>query len=153
MTAKMLTVSLEEWDEKRERVRALERELAELRQKLEDARLSASDDHRNLHEAFLSSFAVTQFAVATMSPLTVRGWPYAELMKIADLLGELPGVTHLSDLAQTLRHFAQEAKRWEDARAEGREQELLAEENERGISPGALESLWGQGPIEPPAPE
>lgn len=85
---------------------------------------------RQYQRAFLDAMQVVRFAIGSLDPLTVRGWPYKELFSIVDHLRSLPGID--GDQAETagdLKLFAQNCERWEKARDDGREQAMLTEEN------------------------
>jgi hypothetical protein len=103
-------------------------------------------DARRLAEALQHALKVVCFAVANLHPLTVRGWPYEALRALGQLAPHLPGVD------ESFRQVAfgdwtiltREMEKWEKARAEGREQELLAEENS-ARAPGADHPAFGGG--------
>lgn len=129
-----ITISLEDFEAQKKKREALEKELAEAKAELEMARLGdGADDRARLAAALGEALVIVQFAIAHLHPLTVRGWPYEALQRLGSRLDrDCPGVP------ETFREcakadwglFAAEAERWERARAEGREQELLAEEND-----------------------
>lgn len=107
-----------------------------------------------LGEALEAAIVIVGFAVGNLHPLTVRGWPWHRLDHLAQMVisGRLPAEVIERGLAMTWETFAREARKWEEARAEGREQQLLAEENaSRAATP---ESLAAMGiPIVPGIPE
>jgi hypothetical protein len=123
---------------------------------------------KGLGEALDAAITIVGFAVGNLHPLTVRGWPWHKLDRLAQmgLGGELAAGVLESGVAMTWDSFAREARKWEEARAQGREQALLAEENATraptadslaayGIPvvpgvPQAGESLLKTAPIPPP---
>ena len=102
-----------------------------------------------LAKALGVTMEIVQFAVGNLHPLTVRGWPYSALYRLAFAIREgLPSCSYSTDLAHTFERFGEECRKWEEARAEGREKELLAEENAAyAPSPALLARL---GLIPPP---
>lgn len=63
---------------------------------------------------------VVQFAVASLPPESVRGWPYQALEKFAACLASIPGGDqHLIELGRDLAIFAREIEPFEKARARG----------------------------------
>lgn len=112
-------------------IREAHSRIAELEQQVVDAKLG---DHSSLAneylEAFQEAMPIVRFAVGNLHPLTARGWPFQNLFNVADKLRDLPGISSTEkETAGDLRNFAEDAKRWEKARDEGREQELFQQEN------------------------
>ncbi len=120
-----------EWQQLQDAKQKLEGDLAAAMKLLDDARLDkGTGDARNLAEAVNVLLPVVQFAIAHLEPRMFRGWPHEELRAFAELLPDLPGLpTDLRQTANDWKLFCDEAKRWEDARAEGKQHEMLAEEN------------------------
>lgn len=105
--------------------------IAEMAKEVEEARLG---DHagvtRQYQKAFSDAMQVVRFAVGNLEPLTVRGWPYKNLFAIVEHLRALPGLDFdYEETSGDLKLFAEECKRWEIARDEGREQEMFQTEN------------------------
>lgn len=97
-----------------------------------------------LGEALESAITIVGFAVGNLHPLTVRGWPWHRLDHLAQMVlgGRMPTEVIEHGLAMTWETFAREARKWEEARAEGREQQLLAEENaSRAATPESLAAM------------
>lgn len=126
-----VTIEYQDLQKLQDRANRLERELADAQKTLEEARLgSDDDDRRDLSSALKDATTIVTFAVGNLDPLSVRGWPYKELRRLAGKLESLPGVDpFLRESATDLKIFADEAAEWEKARAEGREQEKLASKN------------------------
>lgn len=104
--------------------------ILEMEKEVEEAKLG---DHggvaRQYQEAFSDAMQVVRFAVGNLEPLTVRGWPYKNLFEIVGHLRALPGLDFDSEeTSGDLKLFAEECKRWEIARDEGREQEMFQAE-------------------------
>lgn len=148
------------------RIAELEQLVVEKDEEIRRAQLTDLPEHERenqtegrlalLYNTLRSALCVIQFSVANLHPLTVRGWPHEDLADLAERLsGFLPGKSdrHFPpELASTLAEFARLAKKWEDARARGEEQELLAEENAgRAVTPETLE-MYGIA-MPPPVPE
>lgn len=107
-------------------------------------------DGPNMAAALNHALTVITFAIGNLDPLTVRGWPAADLLALAELLPKLPGLDPLLvELWCDWRIFARRAAEWEAARALGIEREKLADENSAKI-PG---SRYGEMPGEPILPE
>lgn len=127
-----VTIGIEDYQKLKSRGDALEREVGDLRAALDEARLGGNDsDARRLGEALNLALPVVQFAIANLHPLTVRGWPYKELRALSKVLPDCPGVDRsIRDCCRgDWKILTDEMEKWETARAEGREKELLAEEN------------------------
>jgi len=112
----------------------LTREVAALKQQLALAELSGVDGAgerlKRLFEAFSQAMEVVRFAIGNLHPLTVRGWPYEALQALSVTLPTIPSAERFpQELAVTFAYFAGLCEKWETARAEGREKEMLAEEN------------------------
>jgi hypothetical protein len=140
-----ITIGIDDYNVLKSRITALEGELGQAHTALEEARLGSPDsDIRQLAAAFGYALEVVQFAVANLHPLTVRGWPYLALRALARLSPDLPGVdTSFRQVARgDWEILTREMEKWEKARAEGREQELLAEEN-AARAPGADHPIYG----------
>ncbi len=132
-----VTIKLSDLNSLRSKIDELELELSDARKHVDQARLGGDDSHtRRLATAVNHAITIVSFAVATMDPLTVRGWPYEDLHGLGDILPDLAGVSDArKEIASGFRLFAKRAKEWELARDEGTEQEKLAEENAaRGAS-------------------
>lgn len=127
-----ITISIEDYQKLKNRAAELELELGKTRAELDQARLGPTDsDTRKLSEAFNHALEIVRFAVGNLHPLTVRGWPYLHLRALGEVSPDLPGVDpSFRDVARgDWRILTKEMEKWEKARAEGREKELLAEEN------------------------
>jgi hypothetical protein len=115
-----LTISLKDLNElrgaterERQRVRELERQLAEARV------ADPNGTIRDLCGIVRSAKTVVQFAVNYMHPATVRGWPYQALSALADGMTRLPDADAQDQtLAMIWRNFAQEAAGYEEYRRE-----------------------------------
>jgi hypothetical protein len=135
-----IKMPLSEYDAMRRKVEKLESELRDAHSQYAEARLGDADSEvRRYRDAFEAAMRVARFGIGNLNPLTVRGWPYQALFTLAEHLDKLPGLSAFErEGAGEIRLFANECKRWEDARAQGREQELLAGENA------------ARGPVTPP---
>jgi hypothetical protein len=142
----IVQIKLGDLEELRQARETAERRCADLEKKLAETQLSDSQSRlRTLFEAFRYAMPVVQFAVANLFPLTVRGWPWHDLRRLARMLPGIPGASNFpAELAVTLDSFSHVAEKWEVARAEGREKELLAEENSaRAAAPELVTRLLG----------
>jgi len=128
-----VTLTLGQLQELQTKIVALEKEIADARRTIDSGRLGDPESSaRALSTTLTDSLAVVRFAVANLDPLTVRGWPYDELRRVGAAIATLPGVSDfVRELSNTLVEFANRAEGWEQARAEGKEQERLASENSR----------------------
>jgi hypothetical protein len=123
-------MDITEWQELRNTIDALERDVAALRKRLAEARIGACGDNRRLFEALNHTIEIVRFAIANLEPRTVRGWPHESLSAFAALLPDLPGIDRsLAESAGDLTLFARGAREWEEARASGTEHAKLAAEN------------------------
>jgi hypothetical protein len=140
-----ITIGIDDYNGLRSKIEALSLELGQTKVSLDQARLGdGAADARRLAEALGHALKVIQFAIANLHPLTVRGWPYEDLRALGNLAPDLPGVDEsFRQVAKTdWGLLTKEMEKWERARAEGREQELLAEEN-ASRAPGADHPMWG----------
>jgi hypothetical protein len=131
MNAKV-EISLADLDNLRNARAAAENKARELAEALDAARVlnaGAGGDGALLVQALTCALEVVRFAIGNLDPLTVRGWPCAHLLALAELLPKVPGVPpHVVELWCDWRIFARRAAEWEDARAKGIEKDKLHEE-------------------------
>lgn len=130
MNKATVTLRLEDVDNMRKQIAALEAELSDAQKHVEAARMGEPGSDVNLLVlAVQSALPVVQFAVGHLDPLTVRGWPYEQLHAFAKLLPALPGIDPaVAECWADLARFADHAKSWERTRERGDEQERLAAE-------------------------
>ena len=129
-----VTIDLEEYQAIRDKGIALEREVASLRESADVSRLGDEQAVLALHEAFLASTEIVTFAIANLDPLAFRGWPHVALRAYAEALAIIPALPQgLREISADLVMFSETARKWEDARARGVEQQLLAEEDRREV--------------------
>lgn len=103
-----------------------------------DARRDYPLDGTRMVRALYLSLRLNCFGIGNLDPLTVRGWPWAELLELAELMPQLPGLPpEIVELWLDWRIFARRTAEWEAARANGTEKEKLAEENS-AKTPGAF---------------
>lgn len=126
-----VTISVDEYNAMRDRIKELEGEREKLIRDAEDARLGPTDDiARKMHQLFGQAFLIVKFAVANLPVLAVRGWPYAALREIAKALPTLPMIDETDrEISTDLQLFAREAETWEGHRALGIEKQVLQQEN------------------------
>lgn len=126
-----VTVSLSDLQTMQNRIAELELEVADARKRVDEARLGdEGSDVQRLVAAFNHALPILQFAIANLHPLTVRGWPADDLLKLAALLPDLPGIDEsIRETATDLKMHARDCASWEKSRAEGTEQQRLADEN------------------------
>lgn len=132
-----VNIALSEITALQDQCRAAELALAKAEAEVERLRILKGEDATTLVAALTAAIPIVQFAVASHHPLTVRGWPYQALHDFGAALegavGIDPGIREVAK--NDFKLFAQQCERWERARAEGREQADLDEENEgRGIT-------------------
>lgn len=142
-----VTIALSDLEGIKKRAEAAEAEVARLKTAVDQARLGDDGaDARRLARAFDLALEVVQFAITNLHPMTVRGWPYKALRELGELAPDLPGVNaSFREVARgDWRLLTKEMEKWETARAEGREQELLAEEN-AARAPGPDHPIFSGG--------
>lgn len=134
MTMKDATVSV-----KYEVLRAMEERIARyesdakiVEERLQAATLKGEHAAEQYRDAFLATFPIVQYALGHLDAMTFRGFPYLRLVELSLLLKTTPFLPpEIAELSNDFRLLAKEYKKWEDARAKGVEQQLLAEENAR----------------------
>jgi hypothetical protein len=131
MSAATVTLPHSDYQRLQDDIRALKAEVEAKRVEIEDLKLGPTDSHaRQLLDALNSSLDVTRFAIGNLPPMAVRGWPHKSLRSLAALLPSLPGVDEgIREVSTDWRLVADDCQKWEDARAEGKEHELLAHDN------------------------
>lgn len=89
-----------------------EQDLADVQRQLEEARKADPTGKLVALNAFAREcLTLARFAVANLPPETIRGWPYAELMRIADTIHVLPDFsTNDRDMALDLMAFARDCE-------------------------------------------
>lgn len=124
-------ISLNDFQALQNKITSLEAELTDANKAIDDAKLGEhGSEARAYRDAFLAALKIAQFGIGNLDPLTVRGWPYDALYELADHMRARPGLDGFQrEIVGDLRIFADNCKRWEDARAKGIEKELLADEN------------------------
>lgn len=129
--------------EMEETIKELTEKLAAAELRVQEATLGAGDGSAGkFRDAFFVAFAIVQYSIGHLDPMTFRGWPYPRLFQLSALLKELPYLPdEMREMSSDLALLAKECKKWEDARKEGREKEMLAEENARraGVPYGDME--------------
>jgi hypothetical protein len=140
-----ITIGIEDYQKMKNRIDTLECKLGAEKVAHEESRLGEpGSETRALSIALNDAIDIVRFAVANLHPMTVRGWPYKTLQALSEILPTLPGIDQ--SVKECCRGdwylLITEMKKWEDARAEGREQELLAEEN-AARAPGPDHPIFG----------
>lgn len=127
----ILHIKLGDLKQLEERIKELASENFRLSSELVEAKLGPDDSVcREYRSAFLDAMPIVRFAIANMNPLSFPGWPHKELVAVAKMLADLPGIDlNQQETAGDLRLFARECATIEKAREEGTEQELLAAMN------------------------
>lgn len=89
-----------------------EQDLADVQRQLEEARRADPTGKLTaLNEFARDCLTLARFAVANLPPETIRGWPYAELMRVADTMHVLPDFsTNDRDMALDLMAFARDCE-------------------------------------------
>jgi hypothetical protein len=78
-----------------------------------------------LGDGLRAAVVIVQWAQGNYDPETVRGWPHAELRKVAEVLKAMPGVTDRElEWIGDVRYYADMAEAVERARKLGRQKEL-----------------------------
>jgi hypothetical protein len=115
-----VSIPISQYDNLRDRIRDLNRELTETQKAVAAAKLSDPAGTIAAYQAaFAEAVAIVQYAVANLDPSTVAGWPYAALYKIANAIETLPGVNmHTKEVAPDMRLFADSARSYEEWRKE-----------------------------------
>lgn len=110
-----------------DKIRELEKENSELKIETAEAKLGPDGNlARQYREAFLNAVKIGRFAVGSLDPLIVRGWPFAELKRMANDLATLPGIDEdQRETAGDMKSFAHECEKWEGYRELGIEKEML----------------------------
>jgi hypothetical protein len=136
-------ISLADLDRLRNAKARAEEDVVAIKLALEQGLLADSGlANATLAIALGHALAICRFAIGNLDPLTVRGWPEANLQALAELFVEeeerrrtsncmqLPGVDpQIIELGCDWRIFAARARQVEQWRAAGIEKEMLAEEN------------------------
>jgi hypothetical protein len=88
---------------------------AKLQEQLREAVTKASD--QLLLQAARMGIAITRFAVSQLPPESTMGWPTSDLIKLAELIPQLPDATiDDTELSITLASFARECETFERRR-------------------------------------
>lgn len=126
-----LEMSLADFQQLQTRMQDLERKNVELQKLADDVRLEAGGSEAGaFKDAFSLAMQIVRFAIANLDPLTVRGWPYETIREICLHLEARPAIdASARETVTDLRVFATECEKWERARRDGREQELLSLDN------------------------
>lgn len=132
MSVKDATVTV-----KYEDLRAMEEQLATYKRDqekfdelLQEATLKGAHAADQFRTAFLTAFAIVQYSLGHLDAMTFRGFPYQRLAELSEMMKTLPFLPpEIAELSSDFRLLTKEYKKWEDARAAGIEQQLLAEEN------------------------
>lgn len=92
-----------------------EAQIAKLQDQLREEATKASDPI--LLQAARAGIQVTRFAVSQLPPESTMGWPTNDLLKIAELLPQMPDATvDDGELGVTLASFARECEIFERRR-------------------------------------
>jgi hypothetical protein len=111
-SAATVTIPYTEYENEKKARRAAEQKLIELEAKLSSMKVEASDPH--LISMTKYTLSVVRFAVASLPPESIKGWPFTALREIALLLPIMPDATQdHTELAMTLETFALECERYE----------------------------------------
>jgi hypothetical protein len=115
MSAAQVTISLDELDELRGRLRKAHEDNAALSADMRAAEIASAGDRADgLLATIRQGLVVVRFAVANLDPETIRGWPWEALHGFAGSLSALPGATDLDrELAIELRAFSRACERRE----------------------------------------
>jgi hypothetical protein len=116
-----LSIPLSEYLEIQKKLGEREKKIEELEAAIKDEQMR---DPSGRIEALLGALQavvpVVQFAVASLPPESVRGWPYVALEKFGQCLTAIPGGDqHMIELGHDLVIFAHEVEPFEKARARG----------------------------------
>ncbi len=115
LSSAQITMNFQDFDEIRQQIPRLQKQIAELTTTQPPA-VGIDDD---LAAAITAAIPLVQFAVASLDPRTVRGWPHEELVEFsAALLRAYPNDQQFVDLDQTLNIFATECIKLEKFRAQ-----------------------------------
>lgn len=122
-----ISLKLSEYDKLRDQVRALHGKNLELERDLAAAKLADNAGTlARVHAAFHDAIRVVQFAVGNLPPEAVAGWPHEALVKIADAIGQIPGIDrHISEVEPEFREFARVAASFEAWRAERKRTQVV----------------------------
>ncbi len=110
--------------------------------RLQEATLKGEHAAEQYRTAFLAAFTIVQYSLGHLDAMTFRGFPYEKLTELSALMQSTPFLPEeIAELSSDFRILAKEYKKWEDARAKGIEQQLLAEENakQQGVPYGDVE--------------
>jgi hypothetical protein len=116
-----INLPLSEYMEFQKQIGEREKRITELEANIREEQVRDPEDRiKTLIAAITAVVPVVQFAVASLPPESVRGWPYLALEKFAQCLAHIPGGDqHLIELGRDLAAFAREIEPFEKARARG----------------------------------
>lgn len=131
----------------KDEVSRLKAELRDAKRRVEEAELGAEGSNvRRYVDALNDALNVVCYTLGTVTPMSVRGMPFQNIYRLSDAL-DLPGVNPaLRGMGNDWKLQADQYKYWEDGRAKGMEQEMLAEDN---AVRGAKLDAFGIGPDDP----
>jgi hypothetical protein len=115
MQSATLSMTLADYEALKSARTKAEQELAAALKQIADARLVDPDGTITALTAFARDcLTIARFAVANLPPETIRGWPYAELLRISETLHVLPDFsTNDRDMALDLAAFARDCEQLE----------------------------------------
>lgn len=121
LTNATLTVPLGEYMGLREQIQKRDEEIAKLQAALQAERLRDPEDKaKKLFEAIKLALPIVGFAVSSLPPEAIRGWPYQALAAFGKLVQEIPGLEpHMIEQGKDFAIFSSEVKPFEEARARG----------------------------------
>lgn len=129
--ATTVTVEYEVYQGLQDQLRAAKAELEDARKRVEEVKLGDPDSLLRLQLHFImKSLDIVRWVMGSTTPMMMPGWPHQALREIAEMLPEIPGMPpELQEMKASWIMYADEAKKWQDARENGTIKQLLAEEN------------------------
>lgn len=116
-----LQIPLGEYMELKEQIKKRDEEISKLQVQLTEALLTDPEGRaKKIHAALQLALPIVGFAVSSLPPESIRGWPYKELAEFGKVIKEIPGI-ELYQLEQGKDWviFAAEVRPFEEARARG----------------------------------
>jgi hypothetical protein len=125
-----VSVALGDLNAMQRKIAELEKENSDLRKMAEDTKLGDVDSEaRGYKKAFESTLVLARFLMSH-DPKMLRGWPYQAMFELADQIESRAGISSFDrETVNDIRMMARECQKWEEARARGDEQSLLASES------------------------
>jgi hypothetical protein len=120
-THAVLQIPLQEYLELKEQIKKRDEENTKLQAQLTEALLTDPEGRtKQIHAALQLALPIVGFAVSSLPPESIRGWPYKELAEFGKVVKNIPGLDlHQLEQGKDWVVFANEIRPFEEARARG----------------------------------